>query len=260
MEASKLTRYLNYQLYHARVLLHALQYSAKEEQVHEFRVTLRRVRSLVKLFVTTSLPFPKTLKRAMQETNTIRELDVLLGSLSRSKYPKLVKHLVKLRKNSSKNLFTPKYIETTLLLIDEYSALLSECNPDFLSEILIQKVLTHYQHCLNSYLALEVDSNPKTLHHLRIEFKDARYGFEFLEIADLHHCQEAISHCKQLQNSLGALQDALNQIDLLKKIYQQLPEPEVKELLQKHKKELQKLKETIRSELSHNIGDSRSFD
>ncbi|MBD3810125.1 MAG: hypothetical protein IE884_06405, partial [Sulfuricurvum sp.] len=77
---------------------------------------------------------------------------------------------------------------------------------------------------------------------------------------DLHHCQEVISHCKQLQNSLGALQDTVNQIDLLKKIYQESPTLEIKELLQKHKKELQRLKETIRSELSHNVGDNRSFD
>ncbi len=260
MEANRLTRYLNYQLYHARVLLHALQYSAKEEQIHEFRVTLRRLRSLVKLFLAPSIPFPKALKRAMQETNAIRELDVLLGSLSHSKYPKLFKYLLKLRKKSLKTLFTPKYIDNTLQLIDEYTSLISEANPDFLSEILIQKVLTHYQHCLDTYLALKPDSDPKTLHRLRIEFKDARYGFEFLEIADLHHCQEVITHCKQLQNSLGKLQDTVNQIDLLKKIGQELPIPEVKELLEKQKKELQKFKETIRSELSHNDGDSRSSD
>lgn len=260
MEASRLNRYLNYQLYHARVLLHAFRYSVKEEQIHEFRVTLRRLRSLVKLFLATSIPFPKALKRAMQETNAIRELDVLLGTLSRSKYPKLFKYLSKLRKNSVKTLFTPKYIDNTLRLIDEYSALISEANPDCLSEILIQKVLTHYQHCLDSYLALEPQSDPRTLHRLRIELKDARYGFEFLEIADLHHCQEVITHCKQLQNSLGTLQDTVNQIDLLKKIAQELPIPEVKELLRKQKKELQQFKETIRSELSHNVVGSRSSD
>lgn len=118
---------------------------------------------------------------------------------------------------------------------------------------MIQKVLTHYQHCLDSYLALETDADPKTLHRLRIEFKDARYGFEFLEISDLHHCKEVISHCKQLQNSLGAIQDTVNQINLLKKIYQQYPLAETKELLQKRKKELQKLKDTTRSELSSSM-------
>lgn len=253
MQATKLTQYLLYQLYHARVLLHSLQQSAKEEQIHEFRVALRRIRSLVKLFLGKSIPFPKILKLAMQETNSIRELDVLIASLSRSKYPKLFKYLSKLRKNSVKSLFTQKYTDKTLVLIDEYSVLLSESNPDFLSEILIQKVLTHYQHCLDSYLALEPDADPRTLHRLRIDFKDARYGFEFLAISDLHHCAEVISHCKQLQNTLGAIQDTVNQIDLLKKIYQDFHSPEVKELLQKQKKELQKLKETTRSELSSSM-------
>jgi CHAD domain-containing protein len=253
MEASKLTQYLLYQLYHARVLLHSLKDNGKVDQIHEFRVTLRCIRSLIKLFLDKSLPFPKILKSAMQETNSIRELDVLIRSLSRSKYPKLFRYLVKLRKQSLKTLFTPAYLNKTLSLMNEYSTLISESNPDFISEILIQKVLTHYQHCLDSYLALESNADPKTLHRLRIEFKDARYGFEFLEISDLHHCTELISHCKELQNTLGAIQDTVNQIDLLKKIYLEFPSSETKELLQKQKKELQKLKETTRSELSSSM-------
>lgn len=253
MEPNKLTHYLLYQLYHTRVLLHSIREGGKVEQIHEFRVTLRRIRSLVKLFLKESIPFPKILKNAMQETNSIRELDVLINSLSRSKYPKLFKHLSKLRKDSFKTLFSTTYLNKTLTLIDEYSNLLAHNNPEFIYEILIQKVLTHYQHCLDSYLALDSNADPKTLHRLRIEFKDARYGFEFLEISDLHQCREVIAHCKQLQNTLGAIQDTVNQIDLLKKIYQEFPSSEVKELLQKQKKELQKLKDTTRSELSASI-------
>lgn len=250
MEPNKLTLYLLYQLYHARVLLHSIQEDGKAEPIHEFRVALRRIRSLVKLFLKESVPFPKILKNAMQETNSIRELDVLINSLSRSKYPKLSKHISKLRKDNFKTLFTSAYLNKTLTLIDEYSNLLAQNNPEFIYEILIQKVLTHYQHCLDSYLTLESNADSKTLHRLRIEFKDARYGFEFLEISDLHQCREVIAHCKQLQNTLGAIQDTVNQIDLLKKIYQEFPTSEVKELLQKQKKELQKLKDTTRSELS----------
>ncbi len=249
MEDNKLSRYLLYQLYHTRVLLHSLQYDAREEEIHEFRVTLRRVRSLVKLFLN-DLPFPKILKTAMQETNSVRELDVLIRSLRRSKHPKLFKYLSKLRKTSAKTIFTPNYTDKTLSLMDEYSLLISQNDPHFLPEILIQKVLTHYQHCIDSFSALQRDSDPKTLHRLRIEFKDARYGFEFLEIAGIHQCQEVILHCKQLQNTLGAIQDTVNQIDLLKKIYQGYPADEVKDLVRKRKKELQILKDTTRSELS----------
>ncbi|MDD2828887.1 MAG: CHAD domain-containing protein [Sulfuricurvum sp.] len=251
MKPHKLTQFLLYQLYHARVLLHSN--NGKEEQIHEFRVTLRSIRSLVKLFLNDVTPFPKILKTAMQETNSIRELDVLINTLKRSQYPKLFKHLKKLRKQSVKTLFTPQYHTKTLLLIEEYSYLISQYEPDFISEILIQKVLTHYQHCLDSYLALESNATPKMLHQLRIEFKDARYGFEFLEISDLHQCSEVIAHCKELQNMLGSIQDTVNQIDLLKKIYLEFPSPEVKELLKKQKKVLQKLKETTQSELSVSI-------
>lgn len=257
MEPSILTRYLIYQLYHARVLLYSIHYSAKEEDIHQFRVTLRGIRSLAKLFFDTSFPFPKTLKHAMQESNPIRELDVLLGSLSRSKYPKLFNYLLKLRKNSSNALFTQKYTDKTLLLIDEYSFLISDGNPDFLSEVLIQKVLTHYQHCLDSFLALNDDASPKSLHKLRIQFKDARYGFEFLGISGIHQYPEVIEHCKEVQTLLGAIQDKVNQIDVLKKLYKEFPSSEIKELISKEKKKLRRLKETIRSELSHNGEDNR---
>jgi len=176
----------------------------------------------------------------MQETNSIREVDVLINSLQRSKYPKLLKYLSKLRKQKYSALLDSQYLNKTLLLIDEYSSLISQNNPDFIHEILIQKVLTHYQHCLDSYLGLESTADSKALHRLRIEFKDARYGFEFLEISDLHQCSEVIAHCKELQNALGAIQDKVNQIDLLKKIYQEFPSSEVKELLQKQKKRASK--------------------
>jgi CHAD domain-containing protein len=253
MEANKLILYLLYQLYHARVILHSLKEGEREEDIHEFRVTLRAVRSLATLFLENSIPFPKALKTPMQATNPIRELDVLIHSLSRSKYPKLFKHLTKLRKEKFKTLFTPSYIQETLFRIDEYSSLLLQNNPECISEILIQKVLTHYQHCLDTLRTLESDTDPKTLHHLRIKFKDARYGFEFLEISDIHHCREIISHCKQLQNILGAIQDTVNQIDLLTTIYQEYPSTEVKELLKKEKKVLQKLKESTQSALSASI-------
>jgi len=250
MEASSLTRYLHYQLYHARYSLHTFAKSKKEEHLHEFRIALRQTRSLVKLFLEDRLPFPAPLKAAIKKTNPIRELDVLLNSLDSSEYPKLLKQFSTYEKDTAKTLITQKFIEHVSMLLDQYYDLIAQRNPNFISDILIERVLTHYQHCLNTHKTLKKDAKPKTLHRLRIEFKNARYGFEFLEIADIYQSQEVIQHCKQFQNTLGAIQDTINQIDLLKKIYQKYPADEIKELVRKRKKELLILKDTTKSELS----------
>lgn len=244
MKINPLNQYLLYQLYHARVLVHSLKYDGKEEELHEFRVALRRVRSLIKLFLDDSIPFAKTLKTMMKATNTIRELDVLLNSISPSQFPKLFKQLSKHRQEIFQTLFSPKFLHQILLLLDESSDYFFQNDSHFISEIFMQKVLTHYQHCLNTYESLEKNAKPKTLHHLRIQFKDARYGFEFLEIADIHEGKEIIEHCKKLQNSLGAIQDAVNQIKLLKKTHHEYHISEIKELLKQRKGALKKLQKS----------------
>ncbi len=257
---NKLIPYLLYLLYHTRIQLQSLRFGRDAERIHELRVTLRKIRSLNKLFVETPHPYLKFLKTTMESTNTLRDLDVLLESLSRSRTPAIVKTLAKQRKNRFDALFTPTYIDKTLIIIDAYSTALMEEENFLLSDVLIQKVLNHYEHCLESYLALKKGADPKTLHQLRIRFKDARYGFEFLEISGIHHCQELIVHCKEFQTLLGAIQDKVNQITLLKELSKESPSLELEELIKKEKKKLQKLKETTQSELSHNAGGSRSSD
>jgi CHAD domain-containing protein len=257
---NKVTPYLLYLLYHTRILFQSLRSKSDPERIHELRVTLRKIRSLNKLFVDKPLPYLHFLKTTMESTNTLRDLDVLLGSLSRSRTPSIVKALTKQRKNRFSALFTPTYIDKNLLIIDEYSQVLMEENSVLLSDMVIQKVLTHYEHCLESYLALPKDADPKTLHRLRIRFKDARYGFEFLEISGIHYAKEVMEHCKEFQTLLGAIQDKVNQINLLKELYKEAPTLELDDLIKKEKKKLRRLKETTQSELSHNAEGSRSFD
>lgn len=250
MEANLLIRYLHYQIYHARLMLHTFSLRKKRDDLHEFRIALRQIRSLSKLFLNDTIPFPEPLKAAVKATNPIRELDVLMDTLSSSEYPKLLKQLSKIRKNTLKSLFTPKFVRQTSLLLDEYYDQISQVNLHVIPEILVQKVLTHYQHCLGSYESLDENAKPKTLHRLRISFKDARYGFEFLNLSDIHKSQKIIQHCKQMQSSLGAVQDALNQVEWLEKLYQSHPSPALKELLQKQTKALKKLKGTTLSDRS----------
>lgn len=253
MEANLLIRYLHYQIYHARLMLHSFAHRKKRDDLHEFRIALRQIRSLSKLFLDDTIPFPEPLKAAVKATNPIRELDVLMGTLSSSEYPKLLKQLSKIRKNTLKSLFTPKFVRQTSLLLDEYYDQVSQVDFHIIPEILVQKVLTHYQHCLSTYESLDEDAKPKTLHRLRINFKDARYGFEFLNVSDIHKSQKIIQHCKQMQTSLGAVQDALNQVEWLEKLYQSHPSSALKELLQKQTKALKKFKGTTLSDRSRSI-------
>lgn len=250
MEAITLKRYLHYQMYHARIMLHAFLRSKKSEHLHEFRVALRQTRSLIKLFLDDSIPFPPPLKAAIKATNPIRELDVLIDSISSSEYPKLLKQLSAIRKETFATLITAEFVMQVSTLLDEYYDSISQSSHSFIPEILIQRVLTHYQHCLDTHKALKEDAKPKTLHRLRIEFKDARYGFEFLDSSDIHASGKLIQHCKQMQNRLGAVQDAVNQVEWLEKLSKSHPSSAIKELLKKQIKALKKIKDTTLSDRS----------
>lgn len=220
------------------------------EHLHEFRIALRQTRSLIKLFLGDSIPFPVALKAAIKATNPIRELDVLMNSIPSSEYPKLSKQLSNIRKDTVQSLLTPKFVEHISMLLDEYSNQISKLNPYFIPEILVQQVLTHYQHCITTHKALKEDAKTKALHRLRIAFKDARYGFEFLECSEIHPSDKLIRHCKQLQNSLGAVQDAVNQVEWLEKLSKSHPSSAINELLKKQIKALKKIKDTTLSERS----------
>ena len=246
MKATALTKYLIHQIYRARLMLHSFNADKKAEHLHEFRIALRQTRSLIKLFLDDTAPFPEPLKAAIKATNPIRELDVLMDSISSSEYPKLFKQLSSIRKETIQSLFVPEFIEQVTSLLDEYYDFVSQNNPNFISEILIEKVLTHYQHCLETHKTLKNNPKPKKLHRLRIGFKDARYGFEFLDMSGIHECRKIIQHCKEFQNTLGAVQDAANQVEWLKKLYISHPSSSIKELLQKQIKALKKLKDTTR--------------
>ncbi|GEM_PF-890850 len=246
MKLSPLSKYITYQLYQARLALYSFMENKKIEHLHEFRIALRQTRSLIKLFMNDSIPFPAPLKTVLKATNPIRELDVLMSSISSSEYPKLFKQLSKIRKDSVNTLFSTEFIEHTFSLLDEYYDLISQTNPDVIPEILVERVLTHYQHCLTAYQTLKEDAKPKALHRLRIGFKDARYGFEFLEVSNIHKCKKIIQHCKQLQNDLGAVQDALNQVEWIEKLYQSHPSSSLKELLKQQNKALKRLRDTTR--------------
>ena len=253
-----LSRYITYQLYHAGILLGAAAREGKEEQIHQFRVALRRSRSLVKLYLDTSVPFPKELKSAVKATNAIRELDVLIASINPSKYPETLKTLQQMRGEYFDDHVTDDFRRSTLESLRRYEDLLCGADPDIPEQELVERVEAHFSSSLDAYRSISDKTTQKELHTLRVDFKNARYGFEFLRDEGIAEEAEKIGECKNLQNILGEVQDGYNQIEWLEMLYKRRPCGETKKLLKKRKKGLEKLRAASRSVLSRAARDTRS--
>lgn len=247
MRLNVVTQYLTYQLYHALTLLDTLVRSHESEEVHDFRIAIRRVRSLTTLYLKESVPFPRELKNAVKSTNAIRELDVLIESLSQKRSPKTCRQLSRLRRECLDSSFTAEFKAQTLLAIRNYYDTLCDADPDINADHLIQTVEGHYSSAVADYAAINDATAQKELHQLRVRFKNARYGLEFLNTAQLKNEHGKISECKKIQNQLGAVQDAYNQIEWLKKVQMHAPSSETAGVLKERKKWLKKLKAASRS-------------
>lgn len=258
MRLNAVTRYLIDQLNHAASLLERVAQKRKRDDVHEFRVALRRVRSLAKLYLEASAPFPNELKSAIKATNPIRELDVLIESVREKKYPKTAKYLARMRRKRARSLFTPEYARETLSRLHGYCDTLTHTHPAIPRNQLIRIVEESYNGCLEGYNGLDEKTPQKEFHRLRVKFKNTRYGLEFLNAAGMRNEHDKISECKSFQNSMGAVQDGYNQILWLKKIARKHPYSEIKKLLKKRKKKVRKLKAASRSAQSSGIRDTRS--
>jgi CHAD domain-containing protein len=238
MKLSLLTKYLTYQLYHALHLIFKITSDGEITDIHQFRVAIRRIRSLSKLYLDTTI-LPDVLKKAIKETNLLRELDVLLSTIDSSAYPKSVKHLTLLRDNTFQSIFTDTFKQEVIHGIHQFYDTLCSLNPD--PELLLPLAEGYYEECLDEYHTLVNHSTQKEFHHVRIKFKIARYSLDFLHESSIADEEKKIDECKRYQDILGAIQDTYNQLFLLKKLYEEYPIKEFKELIKKRKKILKKL-------------------
>lgn len=247
MHTNIVTRYLIDQLNHAAWLLDVAARKKKSDDLHDFRVALRRVRSLIKLYLGASVPFPKELKAAVQATNPIRELDVLIESLKKKKYPGTVKRLARMRRKRARSLFTDEFVRDTLDSLHCFRDTLNHAHPAIVRDRLIRIVEESYRTCRKKYNAIDNNTTKKEFHRLRVEFKSTRYGLEFLQASGLRDEHIKINECKSLQNTFGAVQDGYNQVFWLKKLLRKHPCAETRKLLKRRKKKVKKLKAASRS-------------
>lgn len=260
MEQNGLVRYLIQQTARADGLMKVVVRDKKSDDIHELRIVLRRVRSLSKLYLKTTFPFPKELKSAVKATNPVRELDVLIESIQKKKYPKTAEHLARMRRIQAESLFTPTFKHKMLRSLHRYRDALRQTDVDISSKQLVRIVEESYLSCREGYNSLDEDAPQKELHALRVEFKNTRYGLEFLNVGGLSDERDKIAECKFFQDSLGAVEDAYNQVSWLKKLYQKHPCAETKKLLKKRKEKVKKLKAASRSVQSSAMKDTRSSD
>lgn len=242
MRTSPLTKYLTYQIYHAVHLICQIASDKDSADIHQFRVTLRRVRSLLKLYVEDSAAFPPLLKNSVKQTNVLRELDVLLSTIRPKNYPKTFKLLSILRQKHFHSIVTDTFKHDVIHALHRYYDDLYGMKQDSKSKQWVKTTEEFYRTCVSEYSELSEDATKKELHALRIKFKAARYSLEFLSESTLADEDEKINKCKMYQDILGTIQDTFNQVSWLKKIYKEYPTKELEKLIRKRKKKLKSLK------------------
>lgn len=206
---------------------------------------MRRLRSLSNFFLQESLQFPKTLQAYNKQTNHIRELDVFIETLAR--HPKIRTELMAIRSNIIHETFTSDFLLRLNNELDVYEERIYKKNPTFTFEDTLEKGLIHFQECHTQLHSLSGEEKSKTLHKLRIHFKDVRYLFEFFDQMNLLQAESYIEASKAIQNTLGKIQDTKNQIQWLKRLAVKSPELNLQRMITSKKKTLKELKGTIRS-------------
>jgi len=209
------------------------------EFLHQFRVSIRKLRSLISLLrrslpqATIDLLKPK-LSLIAQKTNKLRDLDVFL--LDESKYreflpdtfesglTELYTLIHKQRKEEHKKLSRYFSSENYLNEISACAEILSsspvyETNVSKKPILLVVKklLLNRYQKMLAMSIDISSQSPDEDVHALRIEFKKFRYLIEFfVNLLPKKDIARLIADIKKIQTVLGNFNDYSTQIEFLK--------------------------------------------
>ena len=187
MSTDVLVKYLNYQLRTAQFILPTITEKSDPENLHKFRVALRRSRSLLQLYQPEFSAFQDSIKSIFKPSNTLRELDVLLLSVIPADYPHLYHKLQRYRDKQYKKILTEAYVSRSMMVLEKVIEALNRTDTIHTERILIKKAIKHYKRTERRYKELVPDTPPKELHKLRIEFKTVRYSLDFLYTSGLYN-------------------------------------------------------------------------
>ena len=242
---SLLFTYLSAQLTRAEMLLMQIELDRDPENLHQFRVALRRSLSVMSVYIRDGKGLKKRLKPLLKSTNILREIDVLVMGLDGLKYPTLSSDLKTYRAALYKKHWNSEAVAAHLHRLQDMQKTLATMQQKIPDVMLSETALTGYKQAIALTKKLTPQSRAKQIHKVRIRCKQARYILEFIEESGLHEVEQAIKKCKKILNHFGAIQDATNQLDLLKHFCKDDASAECYRLYKERKEELKRLKKSL---------------
>ena len=227
-----------------------------EEILHNLRVNLRKVRSLLKIFngvfdEKVTLFFGENFKILANSTNKKRDLDIFLGFLSEQKHANeliyFVQKALNLEYENVKSYLSDEenyaFLKEWEIFLNEgefYRSKLFDVSLSRLGSFKLRTLLVLAQKRLKN---LDQDCPNESFHKIRIELKKVRYTYEFLsEIFYFDGLKKYEERLKDVQDIFGSLQD----YDVWLGILERLPEAARKEKLEsKIYKQIYKTREEI---------------
>lgn len=245
--ASRLPLYLDSDLYfilpqyfidqfrYARSLEKEVILGQDPEFNHQYRVALRRIRSLCVLLEEVLSPFERklikpNLKMLMKRTNLLRDLDVFLinqpsylailpeheASLENI-FSVIKSRQVEEQKHVANWLQSSTYLKATVMIQNSlFRALQYERRSEPMSPLHYanNKILTQFRKVTKSIKPITKSSEDRVIHALRIKCKSLRYLLEsFSALYSSEQHKQNVKHLKFLQDQLGDFNDTSTQID-----------------------------------------------
>ncbi len=226
--------FFNREFNYAKSLENGIIIGKDPEFNHQYRVTLRRIRSLCGLLEDILAPFEikllkPNLRALMKRTNVLRDLDVFI--IDKPRYLNILpQHHASLERifsiinnrriaeqqqvaewlKSREYLNITVLLENSLLRAKKYQRKNKPISPTSYSN---DKILNQFQIVTKSTKSISNDSEDKIIHSLRIKCKSLRYLLEsFSSIYSSEQHKQNVKHLKFLQDQLGNFNDTSTQI------------------------------------------------
>ncbi len=245
MKSTLLPTYLLKHLQNAESLLPQIHSGSDPENLHHYRVSLRRARSLIKVYLKKSHDFEEALKPLLKSTNKLREIDVLVMGIDGVRYPQLLSDLKQYRNALYQQQWDSETLQTHQNTLHRLIAELNMLQYVLSDKVLVDIALMHYEEAIALKKELSRKSSAKKIHKVRIRCKLARYTLEFIEESSLKEVGKKIKKCKKILNHFGKIQDTANQLALLKDFCKNHASTECRLLYKERKKAFKKLKESL---------------
>ncbi len=205
--------------------------SSEEENLHQFRISIRKSRAFLKEFdfllpELYQVSISDTLAQFARQTNHKRDLDVMQAHLASSqdtrydgiwaeiekKKKQELSHIQSMLKSEAFDAFFTRY----LALLKNATLLDTDYHNDSMKHVLKKVVKQLHQKIIKKITRLEKDFSIEKLHSIRIALKRLRYLLEeFKQILGVKKVEKIIKKGKTLQTLLGDFNDSITQENLL---------------------------------------------